>query len=707
MESLIFPGIQVRDAHFAKRKQPLRLVDMREVADAFRRLRLRDGLLAAVNDAVQRAKQLFILKNWSACELVRVLVAACRREVLCEPSKIRLKVLNRIEGALVAWERAARPDFPTELQYLWLVYYNTCADSEKEQGHYAVGLEVLQKAIRVLEPLDSVELRLGALYTHVNRASLSLALRDWEAGLRHAEEALLQAAHPELSGMHETGPVLHSCVLAHFYEAVALEFLSHRETAKQAYLKCQALIQRYKYSDPFLLQEVHFALADLQGTQPSPLPAPLQEGYYQRSSLDRIVAALHQQDSHYFLSVNSYYNCLIHKQLHLEKDAPHIPQFSKAGSRQFELQLSQDRRALRHLRLRKSCRLPSARSISPCLPHFLASQTTIPRPQPLLRKCPQVKSSGRAEPQSAGKFDRTQANEEIEEQMHDISQDMKSSSQTSRRKELRTSVSALALSCLGSMKEARVSYQEVLAEHDRLSQVLRQAQSQITALTAENQALKKRLGTFVKPAPSFVPAQENSQLCENCGQQVPSTNFDMHVLHCERVNKRCAVCRTLLPADQFLKHTESLRQDVAGLVADIAEGDLQAVESRLAHGMSPSAADERDNSGLHHAAKAGHLAIAQLLLSQGCPANCQNAYGETALHVALTQRKSEVARYLLSAGADPLLPNRLGDSPYTLAMRQADHELVLLFSQLTNSPERKPRTASAFGRSRTTRPSDL
>jgi len=681
---------------------------MSEVADAFRRVRLKEGLLVAVSSSVQRAEQLFVRKNWTACELVRELLAACRTEVMREPSKIRLKVLSRAEAALVAWERAVRPDFPSELQYLWLVYYNTCADSEKEQGHYAAGLEALRKATRVLDPLDSVELRLGALYTHVNRASLSLALQDWEAGLRYAEEALLLATHPELSGTHESSAVLHSCVLAHFYEAVALEFLGHCEAAQQAYLKCQALAQRHKYSDAFLRQEVHFALADLQGTRPSPLSAPLREGYYQRASLDRVVAALHQQDSHYFLSVNSYYHCLIHKQLQLEKDAPHIPQFSKSVRRQFELQHCQDRRALRHLRLRKSCRLPSVRSVSPCLPHFLASQATVGRALPVLRKCPQVKTSRRAETRSVGKFDRTQAKEEIEEQLHDISQDMKSAScQTSRRKELRTSVSALALSCLGSMKEARVSYQEVLAEHDRLSQVLREAQGQISALTAENQALKRRLGTFTKPTVASTPVQEDSQLCANCAQQVPSANFDMHVLHCERVNKRCAVCQALLPADQFLKHTESLRQDVAGLATDIAGGDLQAVESRLAHGMSPSAADERDNSGLHHAAKAGHLAIAQLLLSQGCPANCQNAYGETPLHVALTQRKSEVARYLLSAGADPLLPNRLGDSPYTLAMRQADHELMLLFSQLTTSPERKPRTASAFGRSRTAKPSDL
>lgn len=681
------------------------------MVDVFRRVRLKEGLLGAADFVARRAEQQFAQKNWSACELVRELIAACRKEVLRESFKDRLKVLSKAEGALISWERAVRPDFPSELQYLWLVHYNTCADNEKEQGCYKAGLDVLVKATRVLEPLESVELRLGALYTHVNRASLSLALQDWEAGLRHVEEALLLVVHPELSAARANRAVLHSCVLAYFYEAVALEFLGMREHAQRAYLDCQNLAQRHKYSDAFLMQEVHYALADLHGTQPSPLPAPPQhEGYYQRASLDRIVAALHQQDSPYFLSVSRYYNCLINKQLRLEKDVPHIPLFTKSTRRQFDLQLSQDRRALRHLRLRKSCRLPSVRSVSPCLPPFQASEAiTTARPLPVLRRRPEVKSSTKAEPVYSGKFDRTLANEEIEEQLHDISQDMKSTtSQVPRRKELHVSVSALALSCLGSMKEARVSYQEVLSEHDRLAQELLQAQSRIAALTAENQALKKRLSTFSKPpAVSPAPAQEDSQLCANCEQHVPSTNFQMHLLHCERVNKRCTVCHALLPADQFLKHIEGLREDVAGLMADIVGGDIQAVENRLVHGMKLTAADENDNSVLHHAAKAGNLTITQLLLSQGCPVNGQNAFGETPLHVALIQRKTEVARYLLSAGADPLLPNRLGDSPYTLAMRQPDHELILLFTQLSHSPERKPRTASAFHRPRTTRPSDL
>lgn len=262
------------------------------------------------------------------------------------------------------------------------------------------------------------------------------------------------------------------------------------------------------------------------------------------------------------------------------------------------------------------------------------------------------------------------------------------------------------------MKEARINYSALLAEHDSLMAQYAEAQVQINALTLENQALKKRLGTFTKPVPQPTPAESEAegptQLCSNCQQSVPAQNFAMHQIHCERVNKRCPVCRELIPAAEFLQHTQGLKEDVPALFADAEKGDTEAVERRLAHGAEVAAVQREaaGNTLLHAATKAGAQSVVELLVAKGASVDAKNAYGETPLHVALTSasRNLEVISFLLSQGADPLAQNSLGDSPYALAMRQADHSLMLAFTQCANrtrsSPTPKPRTSSARARFR-------
>ena len=261
------------------------------------------------------------------------------------------------------------------------------------------------------------------------------------------------------------------------------------------------------------------------------------------------------------------------------------------------------------------------------------------------------------------------------------------------------------------MKESRNNYSELISEHDALLTQLAEAQAQISALMGENQALKKRLGTFTKPvlAPPTEAAgesQEPTQVCGNCQQPIPAGNLAMHSLHCERMNKRCPVCHELVPASEFPAHRDGLKEDVPGLFADIDRGDVPAVVRRLDHGASLAllTPDAVRNTLLHSAVKANSLDLLQLFVAKGADVNAQNAYGETPLHISLDKsaRNPDLVSYLLSQGADPLLQNAIGDSPYALAMRQADHSLMLAFTQYANrtrgSPTNKPRTASARSR---------
>ncbi|MDQ6998880.1 MAG: ankyrin repeat domain-containing protein [Mariprofundus sp.] len=97
----------------------------------------------------------------------------------------------------------------------------------------------------------------------------------------------------------------------------------------------------------------------------------------------------------------------------------------------------------------------------------------------------------------------------------------------------------------------------------------------------------------------------------------------------------------------------------------VSDGDEKTLSEALAAGFDVNTRDEKLNTALHHATKAGHHHIMRLLISAGSELNIQNDYDSTALH--LTAKNMDSIRILLEAGADPNLKDKDYDYPYYFA----------------------------------------
>lgn len=104
--------------------------------------------------------------------------------------------------------------------------------------------------------------------------------------------------------------------------------------------------------------------------------------------------------------------------------------------------------------------------------------------------------------------------------------------------------------------------------------------------------------------------------------------------------------------------------EVATFAGAIREGNLPAVEKRLAEGEDPNGVDERFKAKLlSWAAMAGDPSLVQALIDGGAEVNCRNADGATPLHSAAFLGRDEAFELLLSAGADPEIKNYEGRRP--------------------------------------------
>jgi hypothetical protein len=230
---------------------------------------------------------------------------------------------------------------------------------------------------------------------------------------------------------------------------------------------------------------------------------------------------------------------------------------------------------------------------------------------------------------------------------------------------------------------------ELEEENSSITQQLLEARAQIDSLQKENTALYKRLGAYIplgpkaKPIDPELPSPESS-LCENCNQEVPTSNYDLHRVQCLRRVTKCPACQTPIQISQLDSHIKSKVGTFEDIVKDIEEGNIASLNERGVHGCKFDIREpnETENSLLHVAIRTGKLEIMQFLLSKGLNINTVNTFGETPLHMACGKYKDMTSiHFLVSKGADMKIKNSMGDSPMDIAKRNAFHEAQLFFQQ--------------------------
>ena len=92
------------------------------------------------------------------------------------------------------------------------------------------------------------------------------------------------------------------------------------------------------------------------------------------------------------------------------------------------------------------------------------------------------------------------------------------------------------------------------------------------------------------------------------------------------------------------------------------------IQTLLAAGADPSAADSDGHTALHVAAREGHLEVIRILLEVGCDPMSMNSQQQTALHLASMRAKNlDCIQCLVESGTDLALPDVNGHSPIWLA----------------------------------------
>ena len=231
--------------------------------------------------------------------------------------------------------------------------------------------------------------------------------------------------------------------------------------------------------------------------------------------------------------------------------------------------------------------------------------------------------------------------------------------------------------------------QDLEQENADLKIQLMQAHAMIDSLKQENQALSKRLTNYkgssiLSGDSTFVTNKGTSSLCENCNQEVPHDNLDLHLVQCLRRITRCKVCNEPLVSSELEKHVQEHIGTIEDMSRDIEAANIQGIESRFAHGarIEMVSEDANANTLLHLAVKTGKREIVQYFLNKGIDVNTRNGFGETALHLVCGKFKDIcMVQFLASKGGDYRIMNSLGDSCMEVARRGGFHDAVIHFQQ--------------------------
>jgi FOG: Ankyrin repeat len=232
--------------------------------------------------------------------------------------------------------------------------------------------------------------------------------------------------------------------------------------------------------------------------------------------------------------------------------------------------------------------------------------------------------------------------------------------------------------------------QDLETENSNLKVQLMEAKAIIDSLKQENQAISKRLtnykGNSILSSDSpFITNKSLVSICENCNQEISFQNLELHTVQCLKRIVRCKVCNEPFIFSEIGPHTSQQIGNANLMIEDIINGNIESLDSRVAHGASLNSLSEDNRSTfLHISAQYGRREMVQYFLSKGLNVNAQNGFGETPLHIVCGKYKNfEMVQFLISKGGDFKITNDMGDSSMEVAKRNGFHEAVIYFQQKT------------------------
>jgi len=120
---------------------------------------------------------------------------------------------------------------------------------------------------------------------------------------------------------------------------------------------------------------------------------------------------------------------------------------------------------------------------------------------------------------------------------------------------------------------------------------------------------------------------------------------------------------------------EQEKEEFPPIVEAAKKGDLAAVKSQIASGVSADTKDSRGRSSLYHAVNEGKKEIANFLISEGANVNSKRDDGDTPLMIAARKGDAEMVKALIEAKADITQADNFGRNPLMMAAQSGSKEL--------------------------------
>jgi len=214
---------------------------------------------------------------------------------------------------------------------------------------------------------------------------------------------------------------------------------------------------------------------------------------------------------------------------------------------------------------------------------------------------------------------------------------------------------------------------------------LERANEELAAFANPQSGLTPNAGTVLH-LPDDQPAggdagSPGTLRCPRCARDVPSSNYEAHLVHCERNFYRCQACGDVLPLRDKDEHLASWREAARALQA-AKENNCPFLRQMRAHGADFEAifCPQTHESLLIIAAQQGCPEMLSLLLSRGTPTPAWLAAisgsGQAALHVAVTAGHETTTALLLASRAEVNQLNSAKETPLLVACRSGHASLI-------------------------------